>query len=151
MITTTLPSERELMFSYTFDAPRELVFSVMFDPKHLPKWWGPRYLRTIVETLDFRPGGKWRFLQYEPDGTEHAFNGEYLEIVRPERVVSTFEYEPVAGHISRVTQTLTEQDGKTTLTTRQLFTNREDRDGMMSSGAERGYTESMERLAELLR
>ncbi len=150
MTTLSLPSEREMVFTQTFDAPRALVFSIMHDPAHIPNWWGPRYLRTVVETMDFRPGGKWRFLQYAPDGTVHAFKGEYIEIVVPERVVATFEYEPWAGHISRVTHSLEERDGKTTLTSHTLFANQKDRDAMIDSGAKLGYDESMERLAEIL-
>jgi uncharacterized protein YndB with AHSA1/START domain len=150
MTTLTLPSEREMVFTQTFDAPRARVFSIMHDPAHIPNWWGPRYLRTVVETMDFRPGGKWRFLQYAPDGTVHAFNGEYVEIVVPERVVSTFEYEPWSGHVSHVTHSLEERGGKTTLTSHHLFPNRADRDAMMNANAKQGYDESMERLTEIL-
>jgi uncharacterized protein YndB with AHSA1/START domain len=150
MTTLSLPSDRELVFEYTFDAPRELVFNVMNDPKHLPNWWGPRRLRTVVEVMDVRVGGKYRFLQYDTDGTLHAFNGEYLEIVRPERVVMTFIYEPWAEHVSRVTHALDERDGRTTLTTHQIFDTKEERDQMISARAKSGYDESMERLTELL-
>jgi uncharacterized protein YndB with AHSA1/START domain len=56
MSTMTVPSDREFTFEYTFDAPRELVWSVMYDPKHIPNWWGPARLRTVVDTMDFREG-----------------------------------------------------------------------------------------------
>ena len=150
MTTMTLPSDRELVFAYVFEAPRALVFEVMYDPKHIPNWWGPSRLRTVVDTMEFRPGGKWRFLQYDTDGTLHAFKGEYIEIVTPERVTATFEYEPWPGHISRVTHSLEERDGRTTVTTHQVFETREDRDSMVTTGAQAGYNESMERLSELL-
>lgn len=140
-----------MVFEYTFDAPRDLVFNVMYDPKHIPNWWGPARLRTVIDTMDFRPGGKWRFLQYEPDGTLHAFHGEYLEIVRPERVVMTFVYEPWPQHISRATHTLVERDGRTTLTAHQLFETKGQRDNMIEGGAQEGYDEGMQRLATLLR
>ena len=151
MSTMTVPSDREFTFEYTFDAPRELVFNVMYDPKHIPNWWGPARLRTVVDVMDFHPGGKWRFLQYEPDGTLHAFYGEYLEIVEPERVVMTFTYEPWPQHVSRATHTLVERDGRTTLTAHQLFETQAERDAMIESGAKGGYDEGMERLAALLR
>jgi uncharacterized protein YndB with AHSA1/START domain len=151
MTTMTLLSDREFSFEYTFDAPRELVWEVMYDPKHIPNWWGPGRLRTIVETMEFRPGGKYRFLQYDTDGTLYAFNGEYLEIVQPERVEMTFEYEGTPGKISRVTHTLVDREGRTTLTAHQRFDTKEERDQMMESGAKSGYDEAMARLAELLR
>jgi uncharacterized protein YndB with AHSA1/START domain len=151
MTTLTLPSDREFVFEYTFDAPRDLVWDVMYDPKHIPNWWGPARLRTVIDIMDFRPGGKWRFLQYEPDGTLHAFGGEYLEIVKPERVVMTFVYEPWPQHVSRATHTLVERDGKTTLTAHQLFETKEERDAMIEGGAQSGYDEGMRRLEKLLR
>ncbi|HTC30395.1 MAG TPA: SRPBCC domain-containing protein [Candidatus Acidoferrum sp.] len=150
MTTLTLPSDRELIFTHVFDAPRALVFDVMFDPKHIPNWWGPRRLRTVIDAMDFRPGGKWRFLQYDTDGTLHAFRGEYLEIDVPERVTATFEYEPWPGKISTLTQRFTEEGGRTTVTSHQIFSTSQERDAMVSTGAQAGYTESMERLAELL-
>jgi uncharacterized protein YndB with AHSA1/START domain len=150
MTTLTLPSDRELIFTHVFDAPRSLVFEVMYDPKHIPNWWGPRRLRTVIDAMDFRPGGKWRFLQYDTDGTLHAFRGEYLAIEAPERVTATFEYEPWPGKISTLTQTLTEEGGRTTVTSHQVFSTPQERNAMVSTGAQAGYTESMERLAELL-
>jgi uncharacterized protein YndB with AHSA1/START domain len=150
MTTHTLPSDRELVFEYTFNAPRALVWEVMYDPQHIPNWWGPARLRTVIDVMNFHPGGKWRFLQYEPDGSLHAFNGEYIDIVKPERVVMTFEYEGYPGHVSRATHTLQERDGRTTLTAHQLFDTQAERDGMMEGGAKAGYDEGMRRLAELL-
>ncbi|HTV72478.1 MAG TPA: SRPBCC domain-containing protein [Candidatus Acidoferrales bacterium] len=151
MSTLTIPSDREFTFEYTFDAPRALVWEVMFDPKHIPNWWGPARLRTVVDKMDFRPGGTYRFLQYEPDGTLHAFNGEYLEIVKPQRVVMTFRYEPWPDRVSRATHTLLERDGRTTLIAHQLFETPQERDNMLEGGAKAGYDESMQRLEALLR
>jgi len=150
MTTMALLSDRELVFTHVFDAPRTLVFDVMYDAKHIPNWWGPRRLRTVIETMDFRPGGKWRFLQYDTDGTLHAFKGEYLEIERPDHVTATFEYEPWPGKISTLTHRLTEENGRTTVTSHQIFETRQDRDAMVTGGAQAGYNESMERLAALL-
>jgi len=122
----------------------------MYDPKHIPNWWGPARLRTVIDIMDFRVGGKWRFLQYEPDGTVHAFHGEYLEIVAPERVVMTFVYEPWPQHVSRCTHELIERDGRTTLHAHQIFETKEERDAMLEGGAKSGYDEGMRRLAALL-
>ena len=46
--------------------------------------------------------------------------------------------------------TFVERDGKTTLINRVEFASVEDRDGMLRSGMEKGATETMDRLAELL-
>ena len=101
--------------------------------------------------MDVRPGGVWRFIQRDANGNEYAFNGEYREIVPPERLVNTFEFEGVPGHIIVDTATFEEQpDGKTKLTVTSLFDTVEDRDGMLKSGMEDGAIETWDRLAELL-
>jgi uncharacterized protein YndB with AHSA1/START domain len=149
-LTTTLPSDREIEMTREFDAPRELVFKAFTDPELIPRWWGQRNSTTIVDKLDLRPGGLWRFVQRTPDGTEHAFNGEFREIVPPVRLAYTFEYESMAGHIVIDTVDFEEIDGKTKVITRSLFQSVEDRDGMLNSGMEAGAAESYDRLAELL-
>lgn len=149
--TLTLSSDREIVMERVFDAPRELVFRAMTNPELVPKWWGQRHSTTIIDTFDMRPGGKWRFIQRMPDGTELAFRGEVREVVPPERIVQTFEFEPMAGHISEETMTLeTVEGGKTKLTVRSRFSSVEDRDGMLASGMEAGAAETYDRLAELL-
>jgi uncharacterized protein YndB with AHSA1/START domain len=148
--TFATPSERELVMERVFDAPRALVFKAYTDPALIPQWWGPRRYTTTIDRLDLQPGGAWRFIQRGPDGEEHAFNGEYREVVPPERLVSTFEYEGMPGHVLLDTATFEELDGETRLTTRSVFQSVEDRDGMLESGMEAGATESFDRLAELL-
>ena len=74
----------------------------------------------------------------------------YHAIVAPERIVQTFEFEGVPGHVILETLTLVEQGGVTTLTSHSVYQSVEDRDGMVQSGMEDGANESMDRLAELL-
>jgi len=65
--------------------------------------------------------------------------------------VQTFEWEPMAGHISTETATFTDlPDGRTLLTTRSVFSSKEDRDGMVQSGMETGLRETYDRFDELL-
>jgi uncharacterized protein YndB with AHSA1/START domain len=149
-LKVTLPSDREILMVRTFDAPRRVVFEALSKCEHLKHWWGPRKYELTKCELDFRPGGRWRFVQRGPDGDEHAFRGEIREIVPNERVVQTFEYEGFPGHISVETLTLTERDGRTTWTTRSVFDSKEDRDGMLQSGMETGANETMDRLEQYL-
>ncbi len=149
-LTLTTPSEREIVTTRVFDAPRELVFRAYTDPDAIPKWWGPRRHKTTVDQMEVRPGGAWRYVSRDSDGTEYAFHGVYREVVPPERLVCTFEFEGMPGHVSVDTATFEEHDGKTTLTTRSLFDSVQDRDGMLQSGMESGFSETMDRLAELL-
>lgn len=143
----------ELAFtmSRVFDAPRELVWKVCSDPELIPKWWGPRYLTTTVDKMELKVGGVWRYIQKDAEGNEYAFNGVYKELLPPERMVYTFEFEPMAGHVSTDKITLEElPDGKTKITTRTTFETIEDLEGMLQSGMEGGAVETWDRLEEVL-
>jgi uncharacterized protein YndB with AHSA1/START domain len=144
------PGNHAIVVTHVFDAPRDLVFKVCADPKHIPQWWGPHNLTTVVDKMEMRPGGLWRYIQHDAEGQEYAFHGVYHQISAPERLVFTFEFEGMPGHVLLETVTFEEQAGKTILTDCSVFQSVADRDGMLSSGMESGATESMERLAELL-
>ncbi|SRR5712692_1075529 len=145
-----VPGKQEIVGRRTFDAPRELVFKTMTEPRLIPQWWGPRSHTTKVDEMDVRPGGRWRYVHLDPDRNEHAFHGVYHDITAPERLVFTFEYEGVPGHVLLETLTLEEIDGKTRLTDQSVFQSVADRDGMVQSGMESGATETMDRLEELV-
>jgi uncharacterized protein YndB with AHSA1/START domain len=149
-LKVTTPSDREIVMTRTFDAPRELVFKAFTDPELIAKWWGLRGTSTIVETMDVRPGGAWRYISLGPNGEEYAFRGEYREVVAPEKIVQTFEFEPMPGHIVVDTAIFEERDGKTYFTNTSVFDTKEERDGMLNSGMEGGAAESYDRLDELL-
>ena len=144
-------SDHEVVLTRVFDAPRELVFKAHTDPDLIPQWWGLRSNTTIVETMDVRPGGMWRFIQRDSNGHEFAFHGEYREILPPGRLVNTFEFEGLPGHVILDTSVFEElPDGRTQLTATSLFATIVDRDGMLDSGMESGSNESWDRLTELL-
>ena len=149
-LTVTTPSDREIVMTRVFDAPRDLVFEAHSSCEHLTHWWGPRKYDVAACDVDFRPGGKWRVVHRGPDGDEYAFRGEYREIVRPERIVWTFEFEGMPGNVSVETLTLEESDGKTTFTGRSVYDSVEQRDAMLETGMEEGAAETMDRLDEYL-
>ena len=149
--TVTMPSDRELIITRDFNAPRALVFEALTRPEHVKRWYGLRHLTLPVCEIDFRPGGRWRYVLHDPkDGSEFAFSGEYHEIVEPEKIVSTERYEAIPGSDYQVTVTLVERDGKTTLTSHCRYQTQEHRDGHVMSGMEAGMNETYYRLDELL-
>lgn len=151
-LVLTTPSDREVVGTRVFDAPRELVFRAYTDANLIPRWWGPRGYTTVVERHDARAGGTWRYLQQLPNGEEIAFSGEYREIDPPARISRTFNFEPVGpGHEVLETVVFEElADGRTRMTTTSVFLSKEDRDGMLESGMEGGFSESLQRLDEVL-
>jgi uncharacterized protein YndB with AHSA1/START domain len=144
------PGKQEIVITRSFDAPRELVFKAFTDPKLLAQWWGPRTYTTTVDKVEPWPGGLWRFVQRNGGGSEYAFHGVYHEVASPERLVYTFEFEGMPGHVLLETVAFEAQTGGTRVTDRIVYQSVEDRDGMVASGMESGSTESMDRLAELL-
>ena len=151
MLKVSTPSDREIRMEREFNAPRDVVFRAFIEPELVPRWWGMRGSTTVVDVMEPRPGGAWRYVQKTPDGTEHGFRGEYREVTAPERITWTFEYEPMPGHVLVETTTFEEIDeSRTRAVTVSTFDTKEERDGMLASGMEAGAAESYDRLAELL-
>jgi uncharacterized protein YndB with AHSA1/START domain len=144
------PGIQQIVITRIFDAPRQLVYKTMTDPELIPRWWGPRNLKTKIDEMDLRPGGLWRYINYDSSGNAFAFHGVYHEIRPHERLVYTFEFEGVPGHVLLETVTFEDLDGQTKLTDQSVFQSVEDRDGMLNAGMEVGASESMDRLTELL-
>ncbi|MQA88115.1 MAG: ATPase [Streptosporangiales bacterium] len=145
------PGRQDIVMTHVFDAPRDVVFKAITDPNLIPRWWGPRQYETIVDHAEVRPGGRWRFLNRDAEGNEYGFHGVYHDIVAPEQVVQTFEFEGMPGHVSLETATFEEVGGKTKYVAVSVFQSVEDRDGMAQSGMQEGASETMDRLAEVIR
>jgi uncharacterized protein YndB with AHSA1/START domain len=142
--------EPVIVFRRAFNAPARLVFAAWTEPEHLRHWRGPRGFELLACEVDLRVGGSYRFVHRAPDGSQHVFHGRYLEIERPNRLVSTFVYE-AAPETEALDEVTFDEDGATTwVTGRSAFPTFQARDLYLSGGAERGLAESHNRLDELL-
>jgi uncharacterized protein YndB with AHSA1/START domain len=146
----TTPTDREIHVVREFVAPRGQVFAAFTDPALIPDWWGPRGTTAVVDQMDVRAGGSWRFVIRSSDGTETGFRGTYREVTPPERIVQTFEWEGMPGHVSVDTATFEDLGERTRLVATSLFHTTEERDGMLGSGMEGGMNETYQRLDEVL-
>jgi uncharacterized protein YndB with AHSA1/START domain len=145
----TTPTDREIRVERVFDAPRETVWRAFTDPKLVAQWWG-RGNRLVVERLEVEPGGHWRFVEHGPDGV-HGFEGRFREVVPPERLTQTFEWDGMPGYVSVTTSAFEDLgDGRTKVTSTMLFYTTEERDGMLHAGMEGGLNESYAALDRLL-
>jgi uncharacterized protein YndB with AHSA1/START domain len=142
--------DREIVTERIFDAPRDLVFRAYTDPELVPEWWGPRGTETVVDRMDARTGGDWRFVHRDSDGSETAFRGTFREISPPERIAQTFEWDGMPGYVSVDIAGFEDLGGRTRVRTRSLFHLPEERDGMLDAGMESGLQESYDRLDEVL-
>lgn len=152
-IITALPGEQQLTITREFDAPREVVFQAFIDPKLFTRWMGPRQHTLQLETFEPRKGGAWRYTASCMEGHTYAFNGVFHEVVAPERIVQTFEYEglpyprPIAMETARFEAL---PDGRTKVIAQSVYQSVADRDGHLCAGMEWGVKESHARLDELL-
>lgn len=148
----TLPADDQILITREFDAPRHLVYEALTNPELVKRWWsGQRGTVTLAE-IDLRVGGRWRYLMVAHGDFEVGFHGEYLEIVPAERIVSTEVFEGIPDaeeHATRNTLTLTEADGRTTLTILVVHATKEGRDMHIDSGMEGGMQEAMDLLEQV--
>jgi uncharacterized protein YndB with AHSA1/START domain len=144
------PGTHDIIITRSFDAPRELVFKAFTEADAVRQWWGQRSTETIIDEFEARAGGRWRLVERDGEGNEYGFHGVYHEATAPERIVYTFEFEGMPGHVLLETVTFEEQDGRTLMTDVSVFQSVADRDGMLQSGMESGAAESMDRLDEYL-
>jgi uncharacterized protein YndB with AHSA1/START domain len=123
------PNEKEFVITRVFDAPHELVFKAWTEPERLAQWWGPKGCTIGVQKMDLRPGGIFHYFMRRPQG-EVWGKFVYREIVAPERIVFVNSFSNEKGDTVRGpfhpnlppetlnTVTLSEHEGKTTLTLR---------------------------------
>ncbi|WP_224247293.1 SRPBCC family protein [Hyalangium gracile] len=145
----TTPSDREIRIERIFNAPRERVWRALTDPELVAQWWG-RGNKLVIERMEVKRGGHWRFVEHASDGV-HGFEGRYREVTPPERVVQTFEWDGMPGHVVVETMTLEDLgDGRTKIVTVSLFHTTQERDGMLQSDMEQGLNQSYAALDKLL-
>lgn len=147
---STAPDNREAVATRVFHAPRALVFEAMTDPEHVKRWYGPRGTQLVSCEIDLRVGGRFRYVMAGPGGHEVAFSGTYHDVVRPERVANSWVFEPMPDKAAQETATWDEQDGRTTVRMSIVFQSPEDYAGWAGSGAFGGWSETLDRLAEVV-
>lgn len=146
------PGKQELFIKREFEAPRELVFRAHTDPEIYQKWVGPHGMTMTIEKWDCRDGGSYKYT-HERDGHKYAFFGVNHEVLEPERIIGTFEFDglPERGHVILGITTFEElPNNRCRLVHQSVFRSVEDRDGMVMSGMERGVREGYEKLDGLL-
>jgi len=152
-MTTTIstPSDTEVVMERIVAAPRELVWEAFTSSEHLPNWMlGPEGWTMPVCELDLRPGGAWHIeWRNTEDGREMEMNGVYREVEAPERLVQT---ESWGGDWPETlnTMVLTQEDGRTRITTTVVYPSKEARDAAIATGMADGADRSFDLLDELL-
>lgn len=70
-----------------------IVFDALATPEGITHWWGPDAGPVLVAESDLRVGGRFRVRFRTLDGSEHESSGEYLEIIRPQRLAMSWQWQ----------------------------------------------------------
>lgn len=149
-LKVSTPTETSILLERVFDAPRTLVWRTLTEPALVKRWWGCFAGQMTRCEIDLRVGGKWRYELSMDDGRTMGQSGEYIEIVKPERIVMTEGMDGYEGSIL-VTYTLVEANGKTMFTCHSECHTQLIRDTIISTGMEHGAAVGYDRLEEVAR
>ena len=140
--------EAGLEITRVFDAPREAVWREWTEPERFADWFGGPQSEVPLSSvsMDVRPGGAFRLTMYAERGEIH-WEGEYREVVEPERLVFTISDQPGDEAYELVTVELVDlADGRTEMRVEQR--------GRMSpeqyERAGEGWSGFLDRIAERL-
>jgi uncharacterized protein YndB with AHSA1/START domain len=147
----TLPTDTQILITREFNAPAHLVYRAWTTPELIKRWWSAKRGEATLADVDLRVGGVWRWVMVTDDGFEVAFHGEYRELIPNERIVYTEVYEgmPEADAEAVNTLTLTEKDGRTTLTLLVQHKSQEHRDAHINSRMEAGMQDALDLLEQV--
>ncbi|QBI53521.1 SRPBCC family protein [Streptomonospora litoralis] len=144
------PGRHDIVMTRFFDAAPETVFRALVDPELVVQWWGAGGGDLELAEFDARPGGTYRNISRDEDGNEYVFKGVFHDAVEGERLVNTFEFEGLPGHVClEITRLEAAEGGRTRYTQVSVYETVEDRDGMAAS-MEEGARASLDKLAELV-
>lgn len=164
----TSHGDKTIEFSRTFDAPAEELFKAWTDPKLMAQWFAPEPMTVPKVEIDARPGGSFMFVMRDPDGTDYASTGEYLEIDEPRKIVYRDSVSEMPTSFidavnqargeapgtpipdGTVTVTLDEAGGKTTMTFWEEFDSRATRDAWVEMQMVEGFQQGLDQLEKVL-
>lgn len=148
MSTTT--HTNALKISRFIKAPREKVFAAWTNPDDILKWFGPEGCCVLEAKIDLRVGGEFYFRAQGSTLKETDLRGVYREVVRPSRLVFTWDWAHYLPDQKRgeslVTIDLIEREGGTEVRlTHEGFPNAEIYDDHSE-----GWNGSLDKLEKLL-
>ncbi|WP_341225593.1 SRPBCC domain-containing protein [uncultured Arcticibacterium sp.] len=144
------PSNRTISINRTFNAPIELVWEAWTQAEHIAKWWSPKGIETKVIEHDFSVGGKWKYIMPMPNGQEFTAEGQYTEIVKLKKIISSANFRPMTEGVE--IQSLFKENGdKTDFTFNVIHPTEEYKIQQEKMGIMNGWGSVFNRLDELLK
>lgn len=161
-------SERDFVISRIFGAPRARVYRAWVDARQMGTWWGPAFFTNPRSEIDARPGGRYRIVMRSPEGQDYPCLGRYERLVENEQLEMTIDcsehpeewFDQVFPGRDRsrgkpelvipMSVTFEEARGETRLKVRLRFKDAALRDSMLKIGMREGWSQSLDKLNELV-
>ncbi|HWY16085.1 MAG TPA: SRPBCC domain-containing protein [Rhizomicrobium sp.] len=121
-----------------------IVFDALTTPEGMSCWWGPDDGPVLEAESDPQVGGRFRVHFRMLDGSEHECSGEYLEVVKPERLSMSWRW---TGGVEDPGESCVEIRLRAVAEGTELtFTHSRLHDEESRRGHERGWTGSLDKL-----
>lgn len=136
-----------LTITRTFPAPPEAVFGAWTTPEHFAVWFGTDAVEVPLDTLtmDVQPGGTWSAVMHLPeDGPQIRWEGAFVEVDPPQRLVMTMTDQPGADPGAPITVDLVPVEGGTEMIFTQVAEGFSEEQLVQLGEGWRGFFDTME-------
>ncbi|MBN9221492.1 MAG: SRPBCC domain-containing protein [Mesorhizobium sp.] len=150
-------ADRGFAIERIFNAPVERVFKLWTDPLLVAQWWGIKGCTIPRCELDVRAGGRWRIDMLTAGGTLYRNQGSYLEVAEnaglsyrdePDPEIREWAGKPPGESVHTVT--FTPDGARTHVHFEVTFASAADRERLLALGMRGGWTQSLDRLEQLI-
>jgi len=146
----TFDPRLDLMVERVVQVSAERAWAAWTDPDHVRQWYAPEPGFISECEIDLRPGGVFRFVPRQPDGTENRVTCCYLEVVPHRRLVWTDAlrpgYRPAPSAFFTAVMTLEPRGDATLCRTVALHRDEADRNHHADLGFHAGWGTVLDQL-----
>jgi uncharacterized protein YndB with AHSA1/START domain len=139
--------ETALRLERLIASPPEALFALWIEPAELVRWWAPDGYQAVVDTLEVKPGGRWRIV-LRGSANSVAMSGIYRIVEPPRLLVFSWAWEDAGGargHDTEVTVNFEATPGGTRL----VLEHRNFQNSQARDRHDAGWTTSLARLADI--
>jgi uncharacterized protein YndB with AHSA1/START domain len=144
------PTKTQIQIKRSFQSPRSLVWRAFSEPELVKQWLTGPEGHTMPECeIDFRVGGRWRYVWLIPVDRMVAY-GTFKTIMPETRIVHTESFEMFPGPETVVETNFVELGDGTLVTMTINCDSEETRNAILQSGMDQGLETSYRNLDALL-
>lgn len=133
------PGQLDFTISRIFSAERDKVFAAFSQPDFLQRWFMPKNAALNIHYMTCQTGGTFHFTHQGPQGGQFGFRGVYHEVLPPDKIIKTSEFEGLPQKLEPVLEITSFEDigvNQTKVTIHTLCPSVAYRDGMIQANME---------------